>query len=77
MRTTIDLPEPLHRLAQSLARHSGRSLSAVISELAQRGLRAGAAEPVAEYRLHPGTGLPVVRSNRPISADDVAAADEP
>lgn len=81
MRTTIDLPEDLHRIALSLARHSGRSLSGTVAELMRRGLDldsrvAGPERP--PYRIDALTGLPVVSSPRPITDEDVKALeDEP
>ncbi|NOT86623.1 MAG: antitoxin [Lysobacter sp.] len=81
MRTTIDLPEDLHRIATSLARHTGRSLGQTVAELMRRGLatpeqpdRIGEAAVV--YRLHPLTGLPVVASRQPVTGDDVEALDD-
>ena len=75
MRTTIDLPEDLHRIATSLARHNRRSLGQVVAELMRRGLEAPAAgrveEPKAIYRISAKTGLPVVRSPRPVTDEDV------
>lgn len=80
MRTTIDLPEDLHRIVTSLARHTGRSLGQTVAELLRRGLAAEPAGRVAEapavYRLHPDTGLPVVASKQPITEDDVRALDD-
>lgn len=38
MRTTLELDDDLVRAAKELAARQGRSLGAVISELAQRGL---------------------------------------
>ncbi len=79
MRTTIDLPEDLHRIAQSLARHSGRSLSQTVVELLRRALDQRVAEPDRPvYRIDTLTGLPVVSSPRPVTEDDVKALeDEP
>lgn len=84
MRTTLDLPEDLHRIATSLARHNKRSLGQIVAELMRRGLEAPAipanriAEPQAFYRIDELTGLPVVRSSRPITDEDVKALeDEP
>ncbi|MEO6749594.1 MAG: antitoxin [Casimicrobiaceae bacterium] len=76
MRTTIDLPEDLHRIASGLARHTGRSLSGVVVELMQRGLVIAAEPGPAPYALDPQTGLPVVRSPRPVTDDDVRALDD-
>lgn len=80
MRTTIDLPEDLHRILTSLARHTGRSLGQTVAELVRRGLaneepgRVG--EAPAAYRLHPQTGLPVVASRQPLTEDDVKSMDD-
>ena len=83
MRTTIDLPEDLHRIATSLARHNRRSLVQVVAELMRRGLEAPAAGRVAEpkgvYRIDEETGLPVITgTTRVMTDDDVQALeDEP
>lgn len=82
MRTTIDLPEDLHRIATSLARHSKRSLGQIVAELMRRGLEAPGhrvAEPQAVYRIDEDTGLPViVGATRVMTDDDVRALeDEP
>lgn len=77
MRTTIDLPDDLHRIAVALARHNRRSLSGTVAELMRRGLESRAAEvPAPAYPVDDGTGLPVVRSNRPITPEDVKALDD-
>lgn len=80
MRTTIDLPDDLHRILTSLARHTGRSLGQTVAELVRRGLEAPAATGVRDaatvYRVHPATGLPVVASRQPITEDDVRAFDD-
>ena len=77
MRTTIDLPDNLHRIALGLARHTGRSLSQAVADLIQRGLESRPANAGAPgYSVHPATGLPVVRSERSITADDVRATED-
>ena len=77
MRTTIDLPEDLHRIALSLARHNGRSLSHTVAELVRRGLESQVAEAESPtYRTDDDTGLPLVRSKRPLTPDDVHALDD-
>ncbi len=77
MRTTVDIPDNLHRIALGLARHTGRSLSQAVAELIQRGLDARPSEFNAEpISVHAVTGLPVARSKRPISADDVKAIED-
>lgn len=85
MRTTIDLPEDLHQIAASLARHNKRSLGQIVADLMRRGLEAPVAtanrlaEPQAAYRIDEETGLPVIMgATRPMTDDDVRALeDEP
>lgn len=74
MRTTLTLDDDIYALARSMAESSGRSLGAVLSELARRGLRP---EPI---RKRTG-GLPtfeVSASAEAIPSDRAAAllADE-
>ena len=80
MRTTIDLPDDLHRIASSLARHNKRSLGQVVAELMRRGLEVPAhraAEPQAVYRIDDETGLPViVGAGRVMTDDDVRALED-
>lgn len=74
VRTTIDLPADLHRIAVSLARDSGRSLSETVAALMRRAL--GAQEGGEDY-VSPVTGLPVVRlGSGPITTEDVRALDD-
>lgn len=77
MRTTIDLPDDLHRIAVALAQHNRRSLSRTVADLVRRGLetRVGDGEP-PEYRIDEVTGLPVVSSKRPITPDDIKSLDD-
>jgi hypothetical protein len=83
MRTTLDIPEDLHRIASSLARHNKRSMGQIVAELMRRGLEAPVvpanrvAEPQAFYRIDSLTGLPViVGATRPMSDEDVKALDD-
>jgi hypothetical protein len=79
MRTTIDLPEDLHRIATAIARDTGRSLSQTVAELLRRGLSApaGVSEGAAPaYVIDPSTGLPRVRSRRVITTEDVRSLDD-
>jgi hypothetical protein len=77
MRTTIDLPNDLHAIITSLAAHTRRSLSQTAAELIRRGLRApeGGAE-ASVVRISRVTGLPVLRSARPITPEDVKALED-
>lgn len=79
MRTTIDLPEDLHRIVSSLATHGRRSLSATATELIRRGLAAEAAGPATATRrpaFDPLTGLPTVHLPRTVTPEDVHALDD-
>jgi hypothetical protein len=73
MRTTIDLPDDLHRLARAIVRDTSRSLSATVVDLIRRGLGEGREPEVARSEL---TGLPVVRLGRVVTSEDVRALDE-
>lgn len=77
MRTTLDLPEDLHRIVTALATHTRSSLSQTAAQLMRRGLEMPAI-PKEEpgFTLHPVTGLPIVRLNRPITPDDVKALED-
>jgi predicted transcriptional regulator len=72
MRTTVDLPPAVHRRALELAKRQGRSLSAVVAELAVRGL-AQLDEPVV-ISTDEESGFPVVSVGRRVTSDEVASA---
>ena len=72
MRTTTDLPPAVLQRARQLAEERGQSLSAVVAELAARGL-SQLDEPVV-VRTDVVSGLPVISLGRPITSDDVADA---
>ena len=77
MRTTVDLPEDLHRIARGLSRDSGRSLSQTVVFLMRRGLAApDRVGEAAVYTTDPDTGLPQVRSPRPVSSEDVRSLED-
>ncbi len=73
MRTTIDLPDDLHRRAMSIARDTSRSLSETVADLMRRGL--GHGQPTAVSRSSK-TGLPVVRLGTVITTDDVRELED-
>ena len=73
MRTTIDLPDDLHRQAMSIARDTSRSLSETVADLMRRGLGHGSPSDVSRSRV---TGLPVVHLGTTITTDDVRALDD-
>jgi hypothetical protein len=73
MRTTIDLPDDLHRLARAIARDTSRSLSATVADLMRRGLGEVREPDVARSER---TGLPVVRLGKVVTSEDVRALDD-
>jgi hypothetical protein len=74
VRTTIDLPDDLHRIATSLARDTGQTLSQTVAALLRRALERPA--PVECY-TDSNTGFPVMRlGGAPITVEDVRALDD-
>jgi len=79
MRTTVDLPEDLHRIVSSLAVHTHRSLSLTVAELIRRGLACAeptAASSEAAMVKSAKTGLPVIRLPRVVTPEDVKALED-
>jgi hypothetical protein len=77
MRTTIDLPEDLHRIVSSLANHSSSSMSQMAVDLIRRGLSLpGKASSKVTFTINPVTGLPLVMSRRTITPEDVKALED-
>ena len=80
MRTTIDLPQDLHQAVSSIAAHSRRSMNHTVAELIRRGLALAPLEQAAgattALRIDAQTGLPLIRSAHPITAEDVRALDD-
>jgi Arc/MetJ family transcription regulator len=73
MRTTIDLPDDLHRQAVSIARDTSRTLSETVADLMRRGLSQG---QVAAVSRSARTGLPVVHLGVVITTQDVRALED-
>jgi hypothetical protein len=72
VRTTVDLPPALHRRALEIAKRRGLSLSAVVAELAVRGL-SQLDEPVV-VGTDERSGFPVISVGRRVTSEQVAAA---
>jgi hypothetical protein len=73
MRTTVDIPEDLHRLAMAIARDSGSSLSETIARL----LRAALAGPgPVQVTTSPTTGLQVATVGRAVTSEDVRSLED-
>lgn len=87
MRTTIDLPADLHHVVTSVAAHTRKSMNQTVADLIRRGLVVGAV-PAEGLVGGPGhdkgprlqqdalTGLPLICSSRPVTAEDVRALDD-
>lgn len=79
MQATIDLPDNLHQVVTSIAAHSHRSMNPNVADLIRRELAPclGPLDAVksAALRIDEGTGLPVIRSLRPVTAEDVRALE--
>lgn len=80
MRTTIDLPADLHHAVSSIAAHARKSMNQTVAELIRRGLNSGpaaAGETIGgKLKMDSRTGLPVIRSPCPVSAEDVRALED-
>lgn len=74
VRTTIDLPEDLHRAASSLARDRGQSLSRTIADLVRTGLAPGRGD--TDLGTDPATGLPVVWVGHAVTTEMARAATD-
>lgn len=73
MRTTIDLPNDLHKQASAIARDTHRTLSETVADLMRRGLGAGSAAAVSKDRR---TGLPLVRVGTVVTSEDVRSLED-
>jgi len=73
VRTTIDLPEDLHRVMAALARDRGQTLSQTVTDLLELAL----GESGIDVSVSPASGLPVVRLGRPVTSEDVRSLEDP
>jgi hypothetical protein len=80
MRTTIDLPEDLHHAVTSIAAHARKSMNQTVAELIRRGLVNQSGDPNPTVRagltVDALTGLPLIRSPRPVTNEDVRALED-
>jgi hypothetical protein len=78
MRTTVDLPEDLHRIVTSLATHTRRSFSQTAADLMRQGLAAPSrsSSAASAVRMNAKTGLPVLHGSRAITPEDVKALED-
>jgi hypothetical protein len=73
VRTTIDLPDDLHKQALAIARDTRRTLSETVADLMRRGLGAGG---TCAMSLDPRTGLPLVSVGTVVTSEDVRALED-
>ena len=73
MRTTVDLPDYLHRVATAIARDSGSSLSDTVTRL----LRAALAAPgPVRVTTSTRTGLRVASMGSVVTSEDVRSLED-
>ncbi len=73
MRTTIDLPDDLHRQAMSIARDTSRTLSETVADLMRRGLGQGSSPQISRSSR---TGLPLLHLGTVVTTADVRALED-
>lgn len=73
MRTTVDIPDDLHRRVRAIARDTHRTFSDTVADLMRRGLRSDSA---AAPSRSPVTGLPVVTLGSVVTTEDVRSLDD-
>jgi predicted transcriptional regulator len=73
VRTTIDLPDDLHKQAQAIARDTHRTLSETVADLMRRGLAAGSTTAISIDRR---TGLPLVSVGTVVTSEDVRSLED-
>lgn len=73
MRTTIDLPDDLHRRAEAIARDTSRTLSETLADLVRRGL---GDDQLSKLVRSERTGLMVIHGGRVITSEDVKSLDD-
>lgn len=72
-RTTVDLPDDVHRLAVSIARDSGTSLSETVTRLLRSALSAPGPVQISTSRR---TGLRVASLGRPVTSERVRSLED-
>jgi hypothetical protein len=73
VRTTIDLPDDLHKQALAIARDNHRTLSETVADLIRRGLGAGSTTVLS---TDPRTGLPLVSVGTVVTSEDVRSLED-
>jgi Arc/MetJ family transcription regulator len=73
VRTTIDLPDDLHKQALAIARDTHRTLRETVANLMRRGLGAGGTAVISIDRR---TGLPLVSVGTLVTSQDVRSLED-
>ena len=73
MRTTIDLPDDLHKQALAIARDTHRTLSETVADFIRRGLGAASTDAIS---IDPRTGLPLVSVGTVVTSEDVRSLED-
>lgn len=73
MRTTVGIPDDLHRQVASVARDTSRTFSETVADLLRRALGDGAPGPVTRSER---TGLPVIHLGKVVTTEDVRALED-
>lgn len=73
MRTTIDLPDDLHKQALAIARDTRRTLSQTVSDLIRRGL---GPTSTGDATVDSRTGLPTVSVGTVVTSEDVRSLED-
>ena len=73
MRTTVDLPDDLHRQVRAIAGDTRRTFSDTVADLMRRGLHSDATVSMSRS---PKTGLPVVSVGTVVTTEDVRSLDD-
>ena len=76
MRTTVDLPDSVHKRATALARDRAQSLSRTLAELITVALDGGQHGQPPVVETDDRSGFPIVRVGRPITTEDVRSLDD-
>jgi predicted transcriptional regulator len=70
MRTTVDMPDDLHKQVQAIARDTQRTLSETLVDLVRRGMAASGSTTDAR------TGLPLVKLGRVVTSEDARSLED-
>ena len=73
MRTTIDLPDDLHKQALAIARDTHRTLSETVADLIRRGLGAASTDAIS---IDPRTGMPLVSVGTVVTPEEVRSLED-